>query len=305
MSITDPLKAAHEVAARDHEAIMRRLAGEDFPWDYQRSMIDMGFAKGLAAPRVAGLVAAQGYFEARPQKRYDDTSIILIGFLKEGYSSERGSRMLARMNEVHGRFHIRQDDLLYILTLLMFEPIRWNARFGWRRMTDVERLSNYYFWREVGGRMGITDIPGSYEGCEAFNVAYERDQVHRTEASATLAKELFKLLESWVPSPVRPLVKPGLSTLLDDWVRACYDLDKPPAWMAWLVPRALEARARVLRSLPRRRSPRFYGDSGRRTYPNGYAISDLGPPADWVPPRRRRPDAASEHAAGEGDEQST
>jgi hypothetical protein len=301
---TDHLAGARAIAERDHEAIMRRLAGVDFPWDYQRSMIDMGFAKGLAAPRVAGLIAAQGYFVARPQKRYDDTSIILVGFIKEGYSSERGARMMARMNEVHGRFHIRQDDYLYILTLLMFEPVRWNARFGWRRMTDVERLANYYFWREVGARMGITDIPGSYEACEAYNVAFERDNVHRTEASASLAKDLFKMLESWVPGPVRPWVKPGMTVLLDDWVRECYDLDEPPAWMSWLIPRALEARARVLGFLPRRRDARFYGASGQRTYPNGYTIEDLGPPADWAPPRRRRAAAADGSAVGEGGEQS-
>jgi hypothetical protein len=277
---------AHAVAARDHEAIMRRLAGRDFPWDYQRSLIDLGFAKGLAAPRVAGLVAAQGYFVARPQKRYDDTSIILVGFIKEGYSSERGARMLVRMNEVHARFHIRQDDYLYILTLLMFEPVRWNARFGWRRMTEVEILSNYYFWREVGVRMGIT-VPDSREECEAFNVAFERDHVHRTEASVALAGELFKLIESWVPAPVRPLVKPGMSALLDDKVLACYDLPKPPAWMAWIVPRALEARARALRYLPRRRRPEFFDDRRVRSYPGGYEIDDLGPPADWTPPGRR------------------
>jgi hypothetical protein len=232
MSTVNPLKDAHALAARDHEAIMRRLAGVDFPWDYQRSLIDLGFAKGIAAPRVPGLVAAQGYFVAHPQKRYDDTSIILMNILKDGYSSEHATRMLARMNEVHARFRIRQDDFLYILTVVMFEPIRWNARFGWRLMTDVERLSNYYFWREVGVRMGITCIPGTFEECEAFNVAYERDQIHRTEASAHLAKELFKLLESWVPGPVQPWVKPGLSVLLEDKFLKCFDLAKPPAWMS-------------------------------------------------------------------------
>src|SRR5690242_12912710 len=92
MSTTElPREAAHAVAARDHEAIMRRLVGHDFPWDYQRSLIDLGFAKGLIAPRVAGLIAAQGYFQAHLQKRYDDTSIILIEIIKHGYSSERGA----------------------------------------------------------------------------------------------------------------------------------------------------------------------------------------------------------------------
>src|SRR5262249_12106871 len=149
----------------------------DFAWDYQRSMVDMVFMKGLAAPRIAGLISAQGYIQKKPQKRYDDTAIMMVEFVKHGYSSERGARMIARMNEIHARFRIHQEDYLYVLTGLMFEPIRWNARFGWRPMTEVEKLSHFYFWREVGTRMDLTVIPDTYEACEAFNLAYERDQL--------------------------------------------------------------------------------------------------------------------------------
>ena len=68
--------------------------------------------------------------QARPQKRYDDTSIIMIELVKHGYSSTRGAQMIARMNAIHGGFAIRQEDYVYVLTSFMFEPIRWNARFG-------------------------------------------------------------------------------------------------------------------------------------------------------------------------------
>lgn len=266
---------------------MRRLAGHDFAWDYQRSMIDIVFAKSLAAPRIAGLIGGQGYIQAMPQKRYDDTAILMIEFVKHGYSSERGARMIARMNEIHARFRIRQDDYLYVLTSFMFEPIRWNARFGWRPLTEVEKLSNFYFWREVGLRMDLEIIPDTYEECEAFNVAYERDQLRRTESSVELAKVLFALLESWVPGPLRPLVRPGMSALLDDHLQTCFDMPPPPAWMAWLVPRALRARARALRLLPNRFSTGFYVDGRLRSYPRGYSIPDLGPPNDWTPPGRK------------------
>jgi hypothetical protein len=287
---SDDLAAANAVAARDHEAIMRRLAGYDFAWDYQRSMVDMVFMKGLAAPRIAGLISAQGYIQKKPQKRYDDTAILMVEFVKQGYSSERGARMIQRMNEIHGRFRIRQDDYLYVLTGLMFEPIRWNARFGWRPMTAVEKLSNFHFWRGVGERMDLTIIPDTYEACEAFNVAYEREELRRTEASVELAGVLFALLESWVPAPVRPLVRPGMGALVDEAILAHFDVPKPPAWMAWVVPRVLRARARVLRFLPRRRRPGFYVDGALRSYPRGYTIAELGPPDGWVAPGQpRRP----------------
>jgi hypothetical protein len=286
----NPTAADHEVAARDHEGIMRRLAGTDFPWDYQRSMVDLVFAKGLAAPRIVGLISASGYIQAKTQKRYDDTSIMIVEFVKHGYSSERGARMIARMNEVHARFRIRQDDYLFVLTGLMFEPVRWNERFGWRPLTAAEKLSHFYFWREVGRRMDLTIIPDTYEGCEAFNVAYERDQLQRTDASVEVSRIFFELLKSWVPGPVRPLVRPGMSALLSEQLLTCFDLPRAPAWMSWLVPRALGARAHALRLVrPLRRWPGFYVDGRLRSYPQGYTIPDLGPPDDWKPPGKKHP----------------
>jgi hypothetical protein len=272
-------------AERDHCEIMRILAGQEFAWDYQRSMIDMVFLRSLAAPRISGLISAQGYIVAVPQKRYDDTSIFMIEFVKNGYDSERGRALIARMNHIHARFVIRQDDYLYILTALMLEPIRWNARFGWRRMTEKEKDANYFFWREVGKRMGITIIPDSRAGCERFNEEYEREQFKRTASSVELSTELFKLLESWVPSLVRPLVKPGMSTLLDEKLLDHFAIARPPRWLKVIVELALKARARAMRWLPARRRAKFFVDGRIRSYPNGYAPEQLGPPDDWKPPR--------------------
>jgi hypothetical protein len=272
-------------AERDHESIMRRLAGRDFTWDYQRSMVDLVFMKGLAAPRISGLIGAQGYIQTMPQKRYDDTAIMIIEFVKHGYSSERGQAVLRRMNQVHSRFRIRQEDYLYVLTSLMLEPIRWNARFGWRPMTEDEKHANFYFWREVGRRMDLTIIPDTFAECERFNVSYEREQLKRTAASVELARVLFRLLESWVPALVRPLVRPGMSALLDDVLLSYFDLPPAPRWLQWLVPRVLRLRARALRLLPKRRREKYYVDKRLRSYPEGYAVSELGPPDDWRPPR--------------------
>jgi hypothetical protein len=44
------------------------------------------------------------------------------------------------MNAIHSRLRIRNEDYLYALSTFVFEPIRWNSRFGWRQMTEIERL---------------------------------------------------------------------------------------------------------------------------------------------------------------------
>ncbi len=41
---------------------------------------------------------------------------------EHGIESERGQRSLARMNDMHGRFKISNDDYLYVLSNFIFEP---------------------------------------------------------------------------------------------------------------------------------------------------------------------------------------
>ena len=67
------------------------------------------------------------------------------------------------MNRLHGRFEIANDDFLYVLSTFVFEPIRWNERFGWRRYVEQERLGTFHYWREVGRRMAIKDIPATFD----------------------------------------------------------------------------------------------------------------------------------------------
>jgi len=282
-----------EIAERDHEAIMRHLAGVAFPWDFQRSMIDLVFMKSLAAPRIAGLIGANRYLPGHAQKRYDDTSIMMIEIVKHGHSSVRARQVITRMNQIHARFHIRQDDYAYVLTSFMFEPIRWNARFGWRRFTDVEKYASYCFWREVGTRMQLTALPDSYEACERFNTDYETRQLRRTSASVALSAVLFQLLESWMPRALRRLVRPGLAALVDDKLLACFDVPPPPRWVKWLVPRLLQLRARALRYGPRRRKSAYYVDKPLRSYARGYTVPELGPPDDWRARSDDNPDKAA------------
>src|SRR5262245_6261937 len=142
----------------DCAAIARRLATVDFPWDTTRAL-ELALFRTFASPRIGGLLHATGEFAARAQKRYDDTDLIVSEILENGYDSERGTRAIARMNALHARFKIRNQDFLYVLSTFVLEPIRWNARFGWRAMTTDEQQAWLGFWREVGARMGIHGVP--------------------------------------------------------------------------------------------------------------------------------------------------
>src|SRR6185369_13424762 len=152
---------------RDCAQIARDLARVAFPWDTTRAL-ELALFRTFASPRLGGLLHATGEFEARSQKRYDDTDLIVSEIVEHGFDSERGRRAIARMNAIHARFNIRNEDFLYVLSTFTFEPIRWNARFGWRIMTETEKHGWFWFWRNVGERMYIQDLPDDFATFETF-----------------------------------------------------------------------------------------------------------------------------------------
>jgi hypothetical protein len=40
--------------------------------------------------------------------------------------------------------------------------MRWMDRFGWRPMTELERVASANYYRELGRHMNIKDAPASY-----------------------------------------------------------------------------------------------------------------------------------------------
>src|SRR5262249_6126256 len=126
--------------------------------DFTRSL-EFALFRTFAVPRIAGLLNHTGEFVHRPQKRYDDTDLIISTLLECGYDSERGRTALDRMNTLHGRFRIDNADFLYVLSTFVFEPIRWIDRFGWRTLCPQERLGLSSFWSEVGRRMDLRALP--------------------------------------------------------------------------------------------------------------------------------------------------
>ena len=83
-----------------------------------------------AVPRVGRLLHHTGEFTTRPQKRYDDTVLILDAILEHGLASGPGKTALRRMNQMHGAYDIAQEDLRYVLATFVVVPERWLQRFG-------------------------------------------------------------------------------------------------------------------------------------------------------------------------------
>jgi hypothetical protein len=268
---------------KDHQRITFLSTCYDFPFDTTRAL-EFALFRTFCVPSISALLDRTGEFRERAQRRYDDTDLLVSELVEWGYDSERGRRALRRMNQLHGRFAIANEDFLYVLSTFVYEPVRWNARFGWRPLCEQERLGYFHFWREVGRRMNIRDVPASFEAFERFNRDYERQHYRFTEANRRVGAATRELFVRWFPRPVAPLVRSAIYALLDEPLLEAFGFPRPARLTRWLVPAALRLRGRLVRFLPARRRPRLRTELRHRSYPGGYAIEQLGPPGAPPPP---------------------
>lgn len=269
-----------EILTLDPERDCQRIAYIDtvyeFPFDTTRSL-ELALFRTFGSPSVSSLLDSTGEFAERAQKRYDDTDLLLSTIAESGYESEEGRRAIRRINRLHGRFEIANDDFLYILSTFVYEPIRWNARFGWRPLVEQERLAAFHFWREIGRRMAISDIPADYGELERYNLAYERANFRYADSNARVAQASRDMFLAWFPGLPKRLGAHAIAALMDDRLREAIGFPRPPRPVVRAVEGALRARSRVVRMLPPRRRPKLRTKLGRRSYRNGWRLEALGP----------------------------
>lgn len=252
------------------------ILGYEFPWDSLRAL-EVALMRTYCIPSISKLLNKTGEFIHRPQKRYDDTSIMLTEIIKWGYESERGQEALQTMNSIHRRFQIDNADFLYVLSTFIYEPIRWNQRFGWRLMCENEKLAIFYFWRQIGKLMDIENIPDTYQEFEQYNLDYEKANFRYSDDNRKIGESTRDLFISWFPKWLEKPLKPLTYTLLDDTMLDAFGFEHPAPFLCRTVEIILKIRGRILQFFPAPNQSDFFIDHPTRTYPHGYKIANLGP----------------------------
>ena len=81
------------------------------------------------------------------------------------------------------------------------------ARYARRPMVEQEKLALFSFWRAVGQRMHIQQIPESMSEFERFNVEYEQKNFQYTDGGHRVASATRDMFLGWVlPKPLRRLM---------------------------------------------------------------------------------------------------
>ena len=262
----------------DHSRIVYLDTCFEFPWDTTRSL-ELALFRTFAVPSVAAVLDSTGEFGRAAQKRYDDTDLILSTIVEAGYDSDEGKRAIRQMNTIHGRFEISNEDFLYVLSSFVFEPIRWNARFGWRPLIEAEKLATFEFWRKVGRRMAIKDIPESYAELQRYNEDYERRHFRRTEQAERVGQATRDMFLAWSPGLPKRFGARAIYALMDEPLLDAFGFPRPPRPLRSSVEAALRARGRFVALLPPRRRARLRTRRRTRTYGREWRLEDLGPRA--------------------------
>lgn len=253
-----------------------RLTCYDFPWDVEKAL-ELALFRSFAVPRIAQLLAKTGEFTERTQKRYDDTELILYEILEHGFESPRARQAIQRMNAMHRRFAIAQEDYLYVLSTFVCEPVRWLKQFAWRALSEAEVEAFAVYYAELGKYMGINAIPENFAAFDAYNRAYEQAQFAFSPDNVTVAnatRDLF--LGFYLPKWLWFLGKPVIYSLLDPPLLKSFGYPQAPEWLQVIVRKALQLRAIWLKFWPKRRKPVLGTQRKRKTYPKGYRLEDLG-----------------------------
>jgi ER-bound oxygenase mpaB/B'/Rubber oxygenase, catalytic domain len=269
----------------DYQEIYRLSTEYEFPWDVTRAL-ELALFRTYAVPSIGGLLDRTREFTDRGQKRYDDTVVLLYEMTRDGgMDSPRGRAAVRRMNRIHGRYPISNDDFLYVLSTFVVVPVRWIAEYGWRPYSRHEVRATVNTFRHMGRLMGLKDIPETYEEFAALLDGYEREHYAFNEPSRRVAEATIAIFQGWFPGFARPLARSGVLALTDAPLREALGLRRSPRALEVTADRALRARALLVRMMPAR--PDSLPKKPRpRTYRNGYTLGEIGP--DWARERAAR-----------------
>jgi hypothetical protein len=258
------------------ERTVWRLTYVEFAWDIRKAL-EFALLRTYAVPTISGLLTRTGEFEHRTAKRYDDTALLIYEVMRSGLASERAERAFGRINAMHGRFRISNDDYLYVLSTFAFTPIDWLAAHGRRAMTEAERQYWFLYWNEFGRRMGIDGRLETYDAFRAFARDYERTRWTFAPSNRRISERTIDLVLSmyFVPRALHALARPLALAICEPDLVAALGFPEPAPWLRRIAAGALGARRALLARLPAPTALRP-NDIGRVTYPEGYNIEELG-----------------------------
>ncbi|RCI03599.1 hypothetical protein CU098_012653, partial [Rhizopus stolonifer] len=303
-----------DVVLQDHAIAMEiysNIFRKEFPL-FARSSLEFALFKPFATPSVSKLLVSTREFLDHCPRRAEDTELILSEIIdpypriqneliRNPHISEkeiqkqyaRRDASIKRLNEIHGKYNISNEDYLYTLVLFVAEPIRWINNWEWRKLDIREINAIFKVWHEIGTRMNIKDIPDTLDEWYKIQKNYEQTSVKYHPANWRCADPTIKHLARRFPGFMLPVVYTMLPCLLEEGECKAFGISTPSSWAQAVFNTITTIRAHFIRylCLPREhydlRTPFYPDENGRYVphyfvynppiYTQGYRIEELGP----------------------------
>ncbi|GAN03118.1 DUF2236 family protein [Mucor ambiguus] len=298
--------------AREINAITTK---KEFPF-LSREGTELALFKTFTIPTISKLLVATGEFKKDCTRRAEDTELVLMEITdahtriqkqvaKDPNTPEedikaqwqRPDMALERLNELHGKYNILNDDYLYTLSLFIYEPVSWIDRYEWRSLDEREINAMFRVWYDVGVGMNLQDIPDTPAKMLAFKNNYAEKHITYASSNWKCGEPTFRHLLSNLPAFLRETVYNFglhiLPSVLDSADAKAFQLPEEHAILTAIFKSALHIRAFFIRHfmLPRStylsRTPFYPNKEGKfvpeffyykpHIYKDGYNISELGP----------------------------
>jgi len=258
----------------DHRIIVYKIACSEFSFDAARAM-ELAFFRTFAIPSISHVLHSTGKFLHATQCRVDDTDILLSEILEQGYDGPRGRRAISRINRIHADFDLDNSDMIYVLSTFVIEPQKWMEQFAWRALHPIELEALYHFWVQVGLRMGIRNIPTSFDKLKSYSKAYEDSHFKYTSENHNLAIATRKnLLAHFLPEHLHHYGAPLFNAFLDEPLLKACGLPAAPRQLRWLLKKSMKVRSHL--SSLRPNTTKHRTQVPIESYPDGYIIEQVG-----------------------------
>ncbi|KAL9007192.1 MAG: hypothetical protein Q9188_000126 [Gyalolechia gomerana] len=221
------------------------IAQLEFPFTFMKAL-QFALFRTYGIPSISKLLVATAQLSdvATASKRYADTAVLIREFMSHKPAHPRTLEAIARMNYIHSLYQksgaIRNDDMLFTLSLFALEPVRWIERYEWRKLEDFEQCALGVFWKSIGDAMGISyeklrtakegwrDGLNWLEDLAEWSQRYEKENMLPHIDNKKTADETVAILLWGVPKGLKPFGEQVVSALMDDRLRTAmvYDYRK-------------------------------------------------------------------------------
>ncbi|KAI1263919.1 hypothetical protein F5Y18DRAFT_91225 [Xylariaceae sp. FL1019] len=235
-------------AVKDH---IERTFPRVFPFATSYALVKSYEVPSIAGPNAGAARRAMKSMPAPFEKSQPNTGNTfedLMGPL----GSSASIAALDKINRIHSLYRptgkMSDDDLLFVLSLLILEPMRWIERYEYRCLTPKERCALATFWKSIGEKLYIPfEALLSHEEfidalqwlgeLEQWSLSYEEKNTSTVKSQDT-AFLADRKIDGWlqsVPAFMKPTARDMLAVLIDPRTRIAMGVDEPSTFSKMAV----------------------------------------------------------------------